>query len=79
MGRSDDIIDQAWREGVVRATVKRTGIGDVTENPKIVGPLVYVFAQLGVRSCIDALAKAATNAELEKGRRASDERPDRER
>jgi hypothetical protein len=46
MTTTEEIIKQAWREGQLRAVEKRTGIGDVTENPLIVEPLVYVFKQL---------------------------------
>jgi hypothetical protein len=55
MATTDEIIKQAWREGQLRAVEKRSGIGDVTENPKIVGPLVYAFAQFGEPSCVRAV------------------------
>ena len=46
MSTTEQIIKQAWRDGQLRAVEKRSGIGDVTENPQIVGPLVFVFKQL---------------------------------
>lgn len=75
METSDEIIGRAWRDGIMRGAAERSGIGDVTEGP-LVGQLVYVFAQLGERSCADAVMKAELQAELGKGRRAIDELPD---
>ena len=46
MSDTKEIIKQAWRDGQLRAVEKRSGIGDDTENPQIVGPLVFVFKQL---------------------------------
>ena len=45
MTTSEEIIEQAWREGVLRATEKRTGIGDVIEG-SMVQSLACVFRQL---------------------------------
>jgi hypothetical protein len=42
---SEEIIEQAWREGVLRATEKRTGIGDVIEG-SLAQSLAYVFRQI---------------------------------
>ena len=56
MTTSDEIIQQACRDGLLRAAEKRNGIGDVTESLEVVVPLIYVFAQLGEPSCVRAMS-----------------------
>ena len=56
MTTSDEIIQQAWRDGLLRAAEKRNGIGDVTESLDVIVPLIYVFAQLGEPSCVRAMS-----------------------
>ena len=56
MTTSDEIIQQAWRDGLLRAAEKRNGIGDVTESLDVIVPLIYVFTQLGEPSCVRAMS-----------------------
>ena len=56
MKTTDEIIHEAWQDGVIRANQKRNGIGDVTESLDVIVPLIYVFAQLGEPSCVRAMS-----------------------
>jgi len=60
---TDEIIKRAWQEGVLRATEKRNGIGEVTESLEVVVPLIYVFAQLGEPSCVRAISGVRRDSE----------------